>query len=326
MASVSGLPGILAAQDGQVPPWVRISGKCAGTLLAATHNRPTAVDAGGEAMYGDLGMIPNVPRELAEACSVSDLAKEQWKKERIPVLDGSRASCDWKTDKDSSSPGMFGADASPHLFRTDYVTQSNDSYWLTNPSQPMTGYSPIWGDEATPRSLRTRLGLMQVADRVAGKDGFDGAKFDLRSLQQVMFSDRHLGGEMVRDDLVALCRRSESPKLARACDALSKWDLHANLDSRGAHLFHLFAEYGGLKFKAPFNPADAVHTPNTLDVANPAVLAALVRAVDKLDELQIPLDAKLGDVQGATRGGARVPIHGGAGPEGMFNVVTVGDL
>jgi acyl-homoserine-lactone acylase len=131
---------------------------------------------------------------------------------------------------------------------------------------------------------------------------------------------------MVRDDLVALCRRSESPKLAPACDALAKWDLHANLDSRGEHLFHLFAEYGGLKFKVPLNPADPVHTPNTLDVGDPAVLAALVKAVDKLNELQIPLDAKLGDVQGATRGGPRVPIHGGAGPEGMFNVVTVGDL
>jgi acyl-homoserine-lactone acylase len=286
----------------------------------------TAVDAGGEALYGDLGLIPNVTPELAEACSISDLAKEQWKKERIPVLDGSRAVCNWKTDASATQAGMFGPDASPHLFRTDYVTQSNDSYWLTNPNQPMTGYSPIWGDEATARSLRTRLGLDQVAKRVAGTDGLAGRKFDLAALQQVMYGNRHLGGELVRDDLVAMCRNSEKAKLGPACDALSKWDLKVDLDSRGAHLFHLFAENGGLKYKVPFNPADPVHTPNTLDASNPEVMAALEKAVDTLNDLRIPLDAKLGDVQRETRGSERIPIHGGAGPEGVFNVITVENL
>jgi acyl-homoserine-lactone acylase len=283
----------------------------------------TAVDAGGEALYGDLGMIPNVPASLAEACSISDLAKEQWKKERVPVLDGSRAACDWKTDADASAPGMFGPEASPHLFRTDYVTQSNDSYWLTNPSQPMTGYSPIWGDEATARSLRTRLGLDQVARRVAGADGLEGKKFDLKSLQQVMYGNRHLGAELARDDLVKLCLKSGKAKLAPACKALQGWDLKVNLDSRGAHLFHLFAENKGLKFKVPFNPADPVNTPNTLDTSDPSVLAALEKAVDTLNELNIPLDARLADVQRETRGEERIPVHGGAGGEGVFNVITV---
>ncbi len=286
----------------------------------------TAVDASGEALYGDLGMIPNVSRSLAEACSLSDLAKDQWRIHRIPVLDGSRSACNWKTDSDASAAGVFGPAASPHLFRTDYVTQSNDSYWLTNPNEPMTGYSPIWGDEATARSLRTRLGLDQVERRVAGTDGLSGHKFDLASLQQIMFGDRHYSGELVRDDLVALCRTSGKPKLKPACEALAGWDLKTNLDSRGAHLFHLFAEGGGLRFKAPFDPKDPVNTPNTLDTADARVLAALERAVDTLNELQIPLDARLGDVQAEVRGDRRFPIHGGAGPEGVFNVVTVADL
>jgi len=286
----------------------------------------TAVDAGGETLYGDLGLIPGVTPELAEACSISDLAKEQWKKERTPVLDGSRAACDWKTDADATAPGMFGPEASPHLFRTDYVTQSNDSYWLTNPAKPMTGYSPIWGEEATARSLRTRLGLDQVARRVAGTDGLDGKKFDLATLQQVMYGNRHLGAELVRDDLVKQCRKSGKAKLAPACAALEAWDLKVDLDSRGAHLFHLFAENGGLKFKVPFSAADPVNTPNTLDVANPAVIEALEKAVDKLNELKIPLDARLADVQRETRNGERIPIHGGAGPEGVFNVITVENL
>lgn len=286
----------------------------------------TAVDASGEALYGDMGMIPNVPEDLARACATSELARRQWSEQRMAVLDGSRAACDWKSDKDATAPGMFGVAASPHLFRTDFVTQSNDSYWLTNPGQPMTGYSRIWGDEATPRSLRTRLGLDQVQRRVAGTDGLAGRKFDLTTLQQVMFGDRHLGGEMARDDLVAACRRSGGPKLAPACDALAGWDLKVNLDSRGAHLFHLFAQNGGLKWKVPFNPADPVRTPNTLDVADPAVLAALNKAVDELNTLRIPLNARLGDVQHEVRNGTPIPIHGGAGPEGVFNVVTVTDL
>jgi acyl-homoserine-lactone acylase len=286
----------------------------------------TAVDAGGEALYGDLGMIPNVTPELVEACAMSELAREQWRTSRTPVLDGSRAECNWRTDPDSTAPGVFGPAASPHLFRTDYVTQSNDSYWLTNPERPLEGYSPVWGDERTQRSLRTRLGLDQVQARVDGRDGLPGAGFDLPTLQQVMFSNRHLGAELVRDDLVAACRMSGKPGLRQACDVLASWDMKVDLDSRGAHLFHLFAENGGLKFRNRFDPADPVRTPNTLDVADPAVLAALEAAVDRLGALSIPLDARLGDVQVETRGEERIPIHGGAGPEGVFNVITVESL
>ena len=188
---------------------------------------------------------------------------------------------------------------------------------------PISGLSPIFGDEATPRSLRTRAAHEQVERRMAGTDGFGEPKFDLESLKQVMLSNRHYGGELVRDDLVAACRASGKPKLAPACDALAGWDLKVNLDSRGAHLFHMFAEAGGIKFADKFDPANAVHTPAKLDTANPAVLAALETAVDRLAELKIPLDAQLGDVQAETRNGVRIPIHGSAGPEGVFNVISV---
>ncbi|HEY8572853.1 penicillin acylase family protein [Phenylobacterium sp.] len=296
-------------------------------VLAARQSyrfNTTAVDAGGEAFFGDMGMIPNVPEELAKACIVSDVGREAWTRGRRAVLDGSRAACDWRTDADSTAPGMFGARAAPQLFRTDYVTQSNDSYWLTNPEQPLTGYSRVWGDEGTARSLRTRLGLDQVKRRVEGTDGLEGRKFDLAALQKVMFGNRHYGGELTRDELVTACRTSGRAKLQPACEALARWDLKVDLDSRGAHLFHLFAENGGLKFRTPFDPVDPVGTPHTLDSSDPAVLAALEKAVDRLAELKIPLDARLGDVQRDDRGrGELVPIHGGAGGEGVFNVITV---
>lgn len=283
----------------------------------------TAVDSTGEALYGDMGLIPNVSAALAEKCSASDFAKKQWKETRFPVLDGSRAACDWATDADSSMPGAAGAAAGPHQFRTDYVLQSNDSYWLTNMYAPITGLSPIFGDEETPRSLRTRAAHEQVERRMAGTDGFGAPKFDLESMKQVMLSNRHYGGELVQYDLVGACKASENPRLAPACDVLMKWDRKVDLGSRGAHLFHLFAEAGGIRFKDAFDPHAAVHSPSKLDTADPRVLAALETAVDKLNELGIPLDARLGDVQAETRNGVRIPIHGGAGPEGVFNVISV---
>ena len=290
----------------------------------------TAVDASGEAYYGDVGALPYVTDAKAEACTVSEMAKILWRTQRLPVLDGSRAACEWESDPRAVTPGIFPPQSLPQLFRSDYTSNSNDSYWLTNPKAPLTGYPRILGDEATARSLRTRLGLKQIEDRVAGRDGLDGAKFDLASVEGVLFADRNLGAEMTRDPLVGLCRKAAAgphPDLADACRALEAWDLRVNLDSRGAHIFRLFAEKGGLVFKVPFDPADPVNTPHTLDVDNPRVLAALVDAVKQLRALGIPMDAALGQVQTEPRaGGERIPIHGGPGPEGVFNVITPVDL
>jgi len=292
----------------------------------ATGFNTTAADAQGEAFFGDMGMIPNVSEELAQKCSASELARKQWAEARIPVLDGSRSECRWTNDADSTAPGVFGSSRTPQLFRSDYVSQSNDSHWLTNPEQPLEGYSPIFGDEQTQRSLRTRLALHQIEDREEGRDGLPGKGFDLRTLQSVIFQNRHLGAEMVRDDLVSLCRSQGGADLARACEALSKWDLRVDADSRGAHLFHLFAEAGGLQFSAPFSVTSPVATPKTLNREDPRVLSALQSALKKLDELEISPEARLGDVQVETRNGERIPIHGGAGPEGVFNVITVESL
>ncbi len=287
----------------------------------------TAVDSTGETLYGDLGMIPNVSRELAAKCTKSKLAKEMWEEDRVAVLDGSRAECDWATDEDSSQAGVAGAGKTPHQFRTDYVLQSNDSYWLTNMYEPITGFSPVFGDEETERSKRTRSAHEQVERRIAGSDGFGPPMFDLKSMQQVMYSDRHYGAELVRDDLMDLCEIAIKDKgkkhLREACRVLGEWDLKVNLDSRGAHLFQMFAEADGIRFKVPFDVNDPVHTPNTLDIDDPEVLAALETAVARLKELNIPLDARLGDLQTETRNGKRYPVHGGPGPHGVFNVITV---
>ena len=63
-----------------------------------------------------------------------------------------------------------------------------------------------------------------------------------------------------------------------------------------------------------------MHTPRRLDTADPRVRTALADAVQRL--AGIPLDARLGDIHTDSRGDRRIPIHGGRGEAGVFNVIT----
>lgn len=298
-----------------------------GQYQATTFNT-IAADSTGETFLGDAGAVPHVTEAKAADCIISDLGRNQWDTSRIPVLDGSRAACEWGTDPDSAVPGTFSVNTSPHLFRDDYVHQANDSHWLSNPNDQLEGYSRIFGDEQTQRSLRTRMGLRMIEDRLDGTDGLPGNRFDLSSLQKVMYGDRNLSAELARDDLVALCQQTkelvvdgETVDLMPACAVLEEWDLRVNTTSRGAHLWRQFVVYDGLQWQLPFDVNDPVNTPNTLDTADERVLTALGKAVLSLEELNLPLNSEWGDVQFVTRDGERLPIHGGSGAEGIFNVI-----
>ena len=159
-----------------------------------------AADSTGAAYYADIGTVPHVTDEEIQACNTTALGQVTFQALGLPVLDGSRASCAWGSDPDAVVPGILGPSRMPSLFRDDYVTNSNDSYWLSNPAQPLEGFDRIIGDERTERSLRTRTGLRIVADQLAK------GPFTPRLLQDAVFSNRSLAGELMRDDLVALCR------------------------------------------------------------------------------------------------------------------------
>jgi acyl-homoserine-lactone acylase len=290
-----------------------------------------AADSHGRVLYGDHSVVPRVTDAVADACIPAPY-RPIYEAQAIAVLDGSRSACALGRDPDAAVPQILGPSNLPVLERDDYVTNSNDSYWLANPKAPLTGYSRIIGDEGTPRSLRTRLGLVQVEQRLAGTDGLPGRGFTPARLWKVIFSDRVYGGELVRDDLVKLCEANPTATassgatvdLRPACAALKGWDLRANVDSRGTHLFREFVTAGGIHFADAFDPADPVHTPSKLATTDPAVLRALADAVQKL--AGIPLDARLGDVQTEPRGGQRIPIHGDLGQTGAFNVITPAGL
>ena len=274
-----------------------------------------AADSSGKAYYADIGAIPNVSDDKARTCG-TPLGLATFQAIRLPVLDGSRSSCDWDDDPDAAVPGIFGPGHEPSLFRDDYVTNSNDSYWLSNPEQPLEGFARIIGDERTARSLRTRLGLKLVEA---------GRPFTLRRLQDAVFNNRQYAGELWRDQLVDMCE--QTPGAEEACPALRAWDLHDDLDSSGAILFRRFAgralAVAGGPYSTPFDADDPVNTPRGLNTLHPQVRQALLDAIQDLRDSSIPLDAPLRGWQYERRGDERIPIHGGPGTVGVFNAINV---
>lgn len=212
-----------------------------------------AADRAGNALYSDVSVVPNVPDDKATMCSGA-LGLVTFAALGLPTLDGSRTECGWDTDEDAVVPGIFGPSNLPHLLRSDWVANSNDSYWLSHPDQPLTGFARIVGDEETPRTLRTRLGIVMALERLSGQDEYGGqTPGDVMTqdvLQDVVFNNRQHAAELVRDDLVALCAslpggqalRSEGEPVdvGDACQILADWDMRDDLDSPGAILFRRF--------------------------------------------------------------------------------------
>ena len=293
--------------------------------LKAVHNKYQfltvnliAADDSGEVMYTDPGPVPNISNQQLETCRML----------RGAAYDGSRSACLWQNDTDAVSPGIIGPASLPLIYRRDYVTNSNDSYWLANPAQPLEGFAAILGSENSPRTLRTRSGL-QMVQRSLRRDG----GISLQSLMDMTLANENFAGQLIRDDLVKLCRDSKREQLRKACEVFANWDLHDNLDSRGAHLLRqMLASANGPTYTrylpasftpaVPFDPEDPLNTPRGLAPANnEAVLEHLARAVQSFENAGIALDARLGDLQSTTRGGKRIPLHGGPEQTGVFNKI-----
>ena len=100
----------------------------------------------------------------------------------IAMLDGSNSLYEWVSDS-STRPGVLPYSMMPQLERRDFVFNANDSYWLANPQQLLTGFSPLQGGEETPRSLRTRMNAMSLKIRPR-MDRREGRKFSLEELSR----------------------------------------------------------------------------------------------------------------------------------------------
>ncbi len=284
-----------------------------------------AADTAGNAYYADIGNVPGISNTKYQSC-LTVLGKVTDAAQRLPVLDGGRTNCLPSSDADSVVPKILGPSRLPSLTRTDWTANMNDSYWLSNPAQPLTGFPRIIGDEKTTRTLRTRIGIKQVQGRVAGTDGLAGKGFNLDNLREVAMGNRVYSAELWRNDLVNGCIRW-------SCTVLAAWDMRNDLDSPGAVLWQRFVAnlLGTTPIPLPvplgpyavsFSASNPVNTPSGLNTANPTIMWALKKAESDMYLAKLPFLSTLRTAQSVTRRGEVISIHGGPGPSGLFNVFT----
>ncbi|MFJ7068200.1 penicillin acylase family protein [Streptomyces sp. NPDC101115] len=276
-----------------------------------------AADAAGHTLFTQAQVLPRVTDELAQRCA-TPLGRATYPASGVAVLDGARGDCALGSDPDAVQPGVFGPARMPVLADAPYVENSNDSAWLANADRPVTGYERIFGTVGTPRSLRTRGAVEDVA-AMAGRGGLTVA-----DLQRQQFANRAPAGDLAAADAAKACAAvlADDPE---ACRVIGAWDRTVDTGSRGALLFDRFWRRftGTVKpadlWKVPFSAADPVRTPHTLNTGSPAFAQALRDAVAELRAAGIALDAPLGRHQFVVRNGARIPVGGGTESLGIWN-------
>src|SRR6266699_953999 len=256
----------------------------------------------------------------------------------LPILDGSKPACDWGSDADAAAPGILGPKHEPYLLRNDYVTNSNDSYWLANPHQPLTGCARIIGFEKTTRTLRTRIGLLEVQARIDGTDGQGPPGFTLAAMKRLDLSDIDYAAQLTLPSLVQLCGKFQAAggtaptsnggtvRLGDACSTLAHWNMRWDAEQRGAVLFGEFWNFASSASPSPFSHrfelAHPVTTPFGLNTANTTVRDALGDAIAALRKAHVPVDTTLGAVQFVSYHGSHITIPGGPGdPDGIYNAI-----
>lgn len=279
---------------------------------------------GQPAYYSDVSVVPNVPDTLVAACSAPIISTVlNASAPGLPVLLGSTSACRWKNDADAPVPGIFGPGNLPTLVRNDHVSNMNNSYWLSNPDEPLTGFDRIIGDENAERTLRTRLGILQIQRRLNGSDGRSGLGFTFDQLKDVTLAASVQSADLALDDVLSqTCFSLGLRDISRACSALAGWDGKGNLQSTGAHVwreFWLKASTASLLWTTPFNAADPVNTPRNLAALNPQIRIALEDAQASIEARGFALDAPLGTLQfSGAHPGLNIPFAGLPGPIGAF--------
>jgi acyl-homoserine-lactone acylase len=235
----------------------------------------------------------------------------------------------------------------PVLERTDYVANSNNTYWLTNPKAPITGLPSVNGRAETDPGPRAQAGLRDIESRLAGRDGLAGSRFDAEAVKALVFGsqaqpdlgNRVRAAEMMAPGLGDICRdatpvaMAEGPAvdIGEACRVLAAWDRRSNTASVGAHVFREFwtvARRTPNLWRRAFDPRNPLETPAEPRTDDPAVRTALRQALGgaarRLAAAGIPLDRPWGELQFQEVKGAAVPLYGDQGEIGVLNAMAAG--
>ncbi len=290
--------------------------------LGAPWVNTIAADRDGNAMYTDTSVVPDVDAAQLQRCAPSAPAAALRGPAGIVVLDGSRSNCNWQRDARSPVPGLLPIERLPLAIRSDWVHNSNDSFFYTHPQQRFEGISPMVGDDIV-RRPRTRSGLIEVPELVAR------GPVTPQAAQAQLFANRNLVARVVLPDLLAACASGDGAPTLEAkdgCAALRGWDRSNNAEARGAHLFRIFWQAASAVpgvYRLPFDKAQPVATPAGLKMDDAAVAAkvwdALTQAVKQVRSAGLALEATLGSVQRPLITDERIALHGGTEIEGVLN-------
>jgi acyl-homoserine-lactone acylase len=229
--------------------------------------------------------------------------------------------------------GLNSYEQAPKLLRSDFVQNSNDSYWATNPAEPLSAYSILYGDDLVSLSLRTRMGLQLLSDSAGDDDKFSPAE-----VAAALLGNRTYLGEAVRADLLKQCQLQGSTPISledgsdvdisTGCNALASWDGKMNKESQAGHLFREFAyKFSQVShFTTPFDVKLPATTPNVL-VNDGSALKAFAIAIQNVEASGFALTATIGDIQFTEKtmadgngSGTKFPWAGSTHTEGGFNV------
>ena len=302
-------------------PWVN-------TIAASADGRAVYIDNSTVGALSDTA-ITAWQKQLAAVPQLQQLYLTRG----LVILDGSNDSTEWlETQAPIANTVPF--EQRPLIESEQYVFNANDSYWLSDPDNPATGYSPLYGPTASPRSLRTRMNIELLrpdsAFNYAGEDG----RFSIDEIQAALFGNDSLSAKLLLPELLKACKEAptrlvneQTVDITASCNVLTAWDGKFDIESRGAVLFREWitrypatdTALGNVLFAQPFDPANPVATPNGLAQSETA-LDNLAAAQLLLTNNNIALDVPLGELQTGHRMSEKWPLHGGNRHEGIANL------
>lgn len=269
-----------------------------------------AVDAGGRTLYLNQSVVPYVDQQTLAQC------RDPAAGTKLVVLDGSRSTCQWQSDPQAAQAGIVPARLLPSLERRDFVQNSNDPARMSNPAQPLLGFSPLVSRDDQPLSMRGRFALQRLQGR---------GKLGVAELQGMVFDDEVYLASLLLPELLDWCKGGGAD-VAQLCQGLKAWNGKADLDTGVGllyfeHIAEAMAEHPQ-SWRVAYDPADPEHTPRGLAVEQAAVRKLLhqvaLAAQDQVNQAGISADSRWGQIQQAADG---TPVPGGPQELGVYNAM-----
>ncbi|KAF7767627.1 acyl-homoserine-lactone acylase [Pseudoalteromonas citrea] len=292
------------------------------TFDGMLFNNTLVADNHGETFYVDDSNVPLLSDKAINFLKTDPMSSQVFASTGIALLPGNKSEFIFQDE-------IAFADA-PQLQHSDYVQNSNNSYWLTNPQQPLAENSPLYGKFSTEQSLRTRHSIHMLSER-AGED----KKFNVHEVERALFDNSTFAAHF-KSDIAQLCTAFSAQDLAEStvkqssvdavCRAVSLWDGKFNSTSKAAHLINEFVYLLDFErdFNVKFDAANPVATPRELAVSAD-MLKRLVIAADIVHEAGYSLTAMWGEVQYLQKGTKRISWPGPTHNVGGFNIYAPGN-